>query len=320
MTRQATATTADSQWQLRIRNALLLSVCADAIAAPFNSRPLPDPVQVDAAMHNQTQHPHSFGVTQALVLAEHLAVNQGKLVEDDLALALAKQWSIDQTSDPQAGATDVLADIHHGTPWWEAAPAYNNRQGSAGNGAAVRATPIGLVPGLGLGTVALLARRSATVTHTHPHARDAAAVQALAVALAAHGHPSYAIDATRFLTTIGEHTRTPEMRAALGIVRTLVRHRAGPAEVAATVGNDSTALRSVPAALTAFLRHPSDPTAALRFAVLIGGQTQAITAMTAAIAGANHPNFAPPSNWRPLPNTIRVRTAAAALSDIGKPA
>lgn len=316
---QATPLATDTQWRQRICNSLLLFASADAIAAALSGGRLPDAVAVDAVIQAPVQPLGiSRGVSQAMVLAEHLALRQGRLDEDELAVGLARQWVVDGR-DTETGSGRVLAELDAGSPWWECATALHGRRGSYGNGAAARATPVGLVPRIGIAAVAQLARRSATVTHTHPLARDGAAVYAVAVALAAHGHPSPAVDTNKFIATLGNQVRSPELRAALGIVRTLVRHRAGPVEVAATVGSDTAALRSVPAALTAFLRYPDDPAAAIRFALLMGGHTRAIAAMTAAMSGARCPQYAVPSNWRPdLANTIRLRTAAAALADLDR--
>lgn len=281
MNRQTVPTPTDLPWPHRIRNALLLSAYAEALAAPFDGKPLPEPGQVTAALLNADPAVHRPGGGSAdmLTVARELACHRGSLDEQALAAAF-------------------------------------NEAGSNGNDAAVRATPIGLLPRTAIGTIALLARRSATVTHTHLLARDGAAVHAAAVALAAHGQPYPAGDAGRFLTALAGHARALEFRAALGIVRTLVRHRAGPAETAATVGHDATALRSVPAALTAFLRYPEDPLAAIRHAILTGGHTRAIAAMTAALAGARNPAFRPPAGWVALADSTAIRAAAAALSEI----
>lgn len=284
MDRQAAPTQTDSPWPHRVRSALLLSACAEALAAPFAGKPLPRTEEVNGAL----THPDpralrtTHGSAQTLVVAEHFVQGQGTLDEDGLAAALTP---------------------HH-------------RQGSHGNDAAVRATPIGLLPYQGIGAIAVLARRSAAVTHTHPLAHDGAAVFAVAVALAAHQQPSVSIDVGRFLVTLAGHARTLEFRASLGIVRTLVRHRAGPAETAATVGHDATALRSVPAALAAYLRHPEDPSGAIRYAILIGGDTPAIAAMTGALAGARNTTFPVPAVWSALADTAAVDSAATALAKI----
>lgn len=321
MNRHSTPKQVDSQWQHRIRNALLLSTYAEALATPFAGKPLPEVESVTHAL----AHPDSdlqrpgCGSAQTLVMARHLAAHAGTVAEDALAIALANRCGTHARTADSTGSHKVLIDIANGIPWWESAPSLHHRQGSYGNDAAVRASPIGLLPrGTPLATIASLARRSATVTHTHQLARDGAAIQAVAVALAARGHPSPNFDANRFLAAITEQTRTPELRAALGIVRTLIRHRAGAAETAATVGNANTALRSVPAALTAFLRYPEDPIAVIRYAILIGGHTTAIAAMAGALAGSRCPGITPPASWTGLGDALGIRLAAADLTEEGQ--
>jgi poly(ADP-ribose) glycohydrolase ARH3 len=193
-------------------------------------------------------------------------------------------------------------------------------QGSYGTTAAVRATPVGLVPHVGLSALADLARRSAMITHSHPIGRDAAAAQATAVALAARNHPSSGLNTVRFIDTVLSHVQSTELRAALRTAATLLRHRAGAVEAAATLSNRPTALRAVPAALLAYLRYPDQPLSALHYALLIGGQTRQIAAMTAAMSGARSMHFTIPASWRPaLLGAGAVRTAAQQLSTVGFP-
>jgi poly(ADP-ribose) glycohydrolase ARH3 len=58
-----------------------------------------------------------------------------------------------------------------------------------------------------------------------------------------------------------------------------------PARVAAETGNDVTAIGSVPAAVAAFLRTPDSPTAAVRFAINLGGDADTIAARPGRCAG-----------------------------------
>jgi poly(ADP-ribose) glycohydrolase ARH3 len=234
------------------------------------------------------------------VVAEHLAQRGGSLDADAMAIVLSRHHGSGPTAEGFQGTRKAIP----------------HPRGSLGNEAAVRATPIGLLPHTGIGTVAVIARRNAAVSHEHPLAQDGAAVHAVAVALAAHGQPAPAMDAKQFLATLVTQTRTPEFRSALGIVRMLARHRAGPAEIAATVGHDTSALRSVPAALAAYLRHPEDPAAAIRHAILIGGDTQAIAAMTGALAGARNPTFPAPAGWPGLADNVAISAAAEALAGV----
>jgi poly(ADP-ribose) glycohydrolase ARH3 len=161
----------------------------------------------------------------------------------------------------------------------------------------MRLAPIGQLPALRLLQVADLARRSAAVTHVHPLGVEGAAVQAVAVAVAArsHGRP---LDLMDFLRAVSSELQLGEYRLGLQATHALVRSAKESRDVANHVGNDTSAASSVPAALTAFLRHPDDRARALRYAILIGGDTDTIAAMTGAMIGARCGVSALPTSWR----------------------
>lgn len=302
--------------QRRAQACLLLATCADLVAAPLQGRALPDPAHVETLLRATPRYPvPGAAVNQLLVLAEHLGRHHGGVDDDDLAAALAEQWPTGRPELATTGTGRVLAAVAAGTPWWQAAPALHHGAGSYGSVAAVRAAAAGLLPGVSLAAVALVARRSADLTHTHPLAGDGAAATAVAVALAARDNPGSLVHRHQFLEAVAGQTRTAEFRTALRTVATLVRHRSTPTETAATLGTDRTALRSVPAALTAFLRHYDDPAAAIRYALLMGGHTRTVAAITGALAGARRPDHPVTNLW--LPDTswqLRIQAAATALS------
>jgi ADP-ribosylglycohydrolase len=308
------APAASSSLAHRIRNALLLSTCADRIAAPLDRIRLPSPALIETVLHPAASATAADQTVTGpmLLFAEHLGERAATLDEDQLA------WTLAQHLEPGTrahGAAEVLRQIGDGMPWWQAAPALHHGQGSYGNTAAVRAIAPGLLP-LGLGVIAEIARRSAVITHTHPLARDAAAVIASAITLAMRGMPGPAASPDQFLSGIASQAHHPEFTHYLAVVRTLVRHRAGPAEAVATLSGELTSLRSVPGALTAYLRHPADPVAAIRYALALGGRTRATAAMTAALAGARCPQFTPPWAWRESADVLRCHAIAATLAEL----
>jgi poly(ADP-ribose) glycohydrolase ARH3 len=252
----------------------------------------------------------SYRAEHLLLMAGHLATHDGGLDEDNLAWTLAQSGTHPDTS----GTAIVLSQVNQGIPWWQAAPQIHNGQGSHGSSAAVRACAAGLLPYEGLGAIAEIARRSAVTTHTHPWARDGAAITATATALACRGLPGHNFTTDRFLAAIASQAHDPETAHYLSVTRTLVRHRAGPAESIATLNSTASVLRTVPAALTAYLRHPNDPTAAIRYALAFGGHTRAITIITAALAGARNPQHQPPTTWRAPSHALRIHPIANALA------
>ncbi len=310
MDRQATPA-AGSPLPQRIHKSLLLAACADTVAATLHGIRLPSATDIDTAI---TVRPVSATLSRhaehLLLMAGHLATHDGDLDEDNLAWTLAQSPAPPGTS----GTALVLSQVAQGVPWWQAAPALHNGQGSHGSGAAVRACAAGLLPHHGLGTIAEIARRSAVTTHTHPWARDGAAIAATATALACRGLPADHFTTDRFLAAVASQAHDPETAHFLSITRTLVRHRAGPAETIATLNSKASVLRTVPCALTAYLRYPHDPLAAIRYALTLGGATRAIAAITAALAGARNPRYQPPGTWRAASHALRLHPIANALA------
>lgn len=310
--------TARSSWRHRVRGSVMLAACGDGLGVPFEGRTEVDPAEV-----KQLMTPSGGGLrcsddtVQLLVVAEHLAQRRGLLAEDDLAAALAAQWRRDPDRGYGSGAARQLAQVAEGMPWWEAAGLSFGGQGSLGNGAAMRVAPVGLLPGLGFGSVAALARRSAAVTHAHMLGQDGAVAQAVAVALAARSTPGEPIDVDRMVAVLASQVRASEFRAALGQVAALVRLQATPVQVEQVVGADATALGSVPAALTAFLRYPDDPQEVIRFAICVGGDTDTIASMAGALAGARCAEQALPVAWlNRLDLASRVWSAASGLAEL----
>jgi poly(ADP-ribose) glycohydrolase ARH3 len=305
-------------WRQRVRGCLLLSACGDALGAPFEGAAVVTPAAVD--MWFETR----YGVLRwtddtalTLVLAEHVARTGGTVEQAALAGELARAWARHPVRGYGRGAATVLASIHRGAPWAHAAAGLFGGQGSFGNGAAMRVAPLGLVPGLGLSAVAARARRSAAITHAHPQAQDGAAVQAVAVALASRSTPGRPLDPAEFAAGVAAHAYTRQFRQVLQRIAPLLGKDPDPARVAAEIGNDVTAIGSVPAAVAAFLRTPDSPTAAVRFAINLGGDADTIAAMTGALCGARLGERHVPAPWvRRLEHAELIDGIAGSLADL----
>lgn len=315
---QAPQLTAGSGWRHRVRGAMLLAGCGDGLGVPFEGMSTVDEQLVDTVFADAAGPLRcSDDTMQLMVLAEHVTRRRGDLAEDELAQELVAQWQRDPGRGYGAGAARLLSQVAEGTPWWEAAADAFDGEGSLGNGAAMRVAPLGLLPGLGFGSVAALARRQAAVTHTHLLGQDGAVAQAVAVAVAVRTTPGEPVDVDRFLAVIASQVRASQVRTALQSVAALVRRGAAASEVAQRVGNDVTALGSVPAALTAFLRFPDDPAQAIRFAVCMGGDTDTIAAMVGALGGARCAEQAVPVTWlNRLDAGSRLWAVACALAEV----
>jgi ADP-ribosylglycohydrolase len=106
----------------------------------------------------------------------------GAIDQDRLAASFVERY------DPSRGYGPAMhrlfAAVRAGTLWQEAAQTQFAGQGSFGNGAAMRVTPIGAFFAEDLGMVADQATRSAVVSHTHSEAIAGSIAVAIAVAWA----------------------------------------------------------------------------------------------------------------------------------------
>ena len=169
-------------------------------------------------------------------------------------------------------------------------------EGSFGNGAAMRAAPVGVVWRHDISELVAVAHRQAAITHAHPVGKDAAAAQAHAVARAALSG-RFGVDDIAAIATAAS---TEDLRKTLRIAaETAERHLAAPIsyeEVAATVGTGVLADQSVPAALwvAAVAESFSD---AVILSLGLGGDVDTIAAMACAIVGAAATGDALPAEW-----------------------
>ncbi len=191
-----------------------------------------------------------------------------------------------------------------GTPWHGAGmPAPY-----AGNGAAMRAAPLGLLYGHDPGRLARVVADQARVTHQDPRAAAGALAVASAAALAAQRQPIVPREFLREVGTRVEHVepmmagvlrdmtdwvQLPPDRAADALHERRLEPEAGPD----WRGVSSFVTSSVCWSLYAFLRSPDDYWEAVCLAVEVGGDTDTLGAMTGAICGGRLGTQAIPAQY-----------------------
>jgi poly(ADP-ribose) glycohydrolase ARH3 len=204
----------------------------------------------------------------------------------------------------------------HAIPYPEAAARLFGGQGSFGNGAAMRIAPLGLL----FHDDAHLydqARRSAIITHTHRIGVDGAAVLAWAIAQAVVSDPNQPFPRDDYCQGLADFARTPEIRAKMQRICSLLEAGAGPQAAARHLGQSVAVHESLPFALYAFLRHPSSFEDCLLCATLNGGDQDTLGAMACAVSGAYLGIDAIPSSWRArLENRERIEELALQLADL----
>ncbi|MEV7614124.1 ADP-ribosylglycohydrolase family protein [Streptomyces sp. NPDC089799] len=168
---------------------------------------------------------------QALVLVRELAEGAGVVDQDRLALRFAAAYADDAYRGYGASMHDVLRRIGAGESWREVVAGQFGGQGSWGNGAAMRAAPLGAWHAADLDVVAEQAVRQSVVSHHHPEAVAGAVAVALAAALATRSRGGPAPARPDFLRAVAERLPESDVRSGVRIAarmpeRTSVRHAA----------------------------------------------------------------------------------------------
>lgn len=265
------------------------------------------------------------------------------LVTDDTQMALAVAWALRDVPTPDPAG--LAAALTQRFVTWLYSPD-NNRapgntclaacrsldeglrwqlasvSGSKGCGANMRVTPVGLVPGFDLTTLAGVAQMQAGLTHGHPTALAAAELTALAVRLLRDGtelrrlpvilrdhcssqreiyhgdwlgdlwQRSHVDSASAFISRGWD-----ECRQAMDSVVAALSTPDDGGDVCAATGEGWVAEEAFATALHAALRHPDDPVAALGRAAATNGDSDSIACLTGALHGAAHGFDAWPAGW-----------------------
>ncbi|NYH78596.1 poly(ADP-ribose) glycohydrolase ARH3 [Actinopolyspora biskrensis] len=299
----------------RAAGLLLGAALGDALGARFEGMSAVRAERLDEVETSGEELRYTDDTVLTLVLAEHLVEQEpgSGIRSQDLALGFARAWRAEPGRGWGGSIGNVFRAVLAGSEWSSAARSSFGGQGSYGNGAAMRVSPVALVAPTAP-EAAALGQRSGEVTHAHPDGSHAAAVQACAVHLALSTTPGTAFDADRFLD--GVASCCPDSRWISLLERTRATPRSSsPGEAAERLGNDVTAPGSVPLALFAFLRHPDSPREAVRFAIAAGGDTDTIGSMAGALAGARCGATAlPPGPLRRLEGAARLRELGSLLA------
>ncbi len=300
--------------QVRIAGSLLGLACGDGLGGPFEGSGDIDAHRVLEWAAADRALSYSDDTAMACVLARHLAENRGRIVDDELVVEFARAWRTEPDRGYGAGPPEIFRVALDGGDWRSVVRQMFGGGGSLGNGGAMRVAPVALTP-WPLPDRVELARQQAAVTHAHPQAIDGAALLCAAIGTALEERDP--IDPSRFLRTVAGHVHMPGFRDRMQIVLAVVNQRMEPGHVGWSLGNDVTALGSVPTALALFLLNPDDPWAAITGAVQAGGDTDTIAAMTGALAGARCGADVLPASWLArLEAGPRIRRLAYQLASL----
>jgi len=210
---------------------------------------------------------------------------------------LADLFTTRYRRDPRRGygatAHEILGNMAAGLPWQAAASQPFDGTGSMGNGAAMRAAPIGAYFAPDYRAVVDAARASAAVTHAHPDGQAGAIAVAVAAAWVARGAGS----AKELFETVLHYT--PDGATRSGIERAArVSHSTHVRNAASTLGNGSRVISSdtVPYCMWCIARHLGHYEEAMWATVSGLGDRDTTCAIVGGVV-ALHPDAAIPKEW-----------------------
>ena len=232
-----------------------------------------------------------------LALAESIVQTGGVDPED-----IAKQFSLhcDLTRGYAIGTIKAVLALRAGLKWHQVARIVFE-EGSFGNGAAMRVSPVGLFYHHDLDKIQEEAIKQASITHVHPLGQWGAVMQACSVGLAVNQNPKETFKKGQMVTNLREILwRGPieYMRALNKIEEMFARGKKLEArEVVQSLGNGVEAHFSVPSACYIALTYSPDFCEAIRAAISLGGDTDTIAGMVGAIVGAHVGEKGLPAEW-----------------------
>ena len=213
----------------KIRGSICGLALGDAFGAPYEGG-IPERVLWSVIGKTRGKHRWTDDTQMTIDVVESL-LEHGRVDQDDLARRFGHsyRWS----RGYGRGAARILKRIRRGQPW-EAASRSVFREGSYGNGGAMRAPVVGLFfAGAGEYPIIEAAKAIAAVTHAHPLGQEGAALIALTTALA-----SQDVGNSEIFDRLREHVESPKVAARLEKAEQLLQAQdpAPPREVAAQLG------------------------------------------------------------------------------------
>lgn len=197
------------------------------------------------------------------------------------------------------GTIQAIIALRAGVPWHQVAKT-TFKEGSYGNGAAMRVSPVGVFYHHDLETLREAAIQQANITHAHPLGQWGAVMQATAVGLAVIQDPNECLNEDMIIRVREVLWQGPiEYVKALNQIEQILSRRVKPKsqEIVEWFGNGVAALYSVPSACYVALTYSPNFCEAIRVAISLGGDTDTIAGMVGAIVGAHIGEKRLPVEW-----------------------
>lgn len=261
----------------KFRGCLMGLVLGDAVGAPFEGcgqGMKPDfQKNLPAVLHYTDDSEMAIGVAESLIASD-------RFDPDDMAMRFAYNYNPQRGYGP--GTAAIMNMINSGIHWKEANTKVF-KEGSFGNGAAMRVAPLGLFFSRNTRRLRTAVEEASSITHRHDLGKEGAVLLAYAVSLLVQQDDmhdrNHMIDALLGFTTSAEYT------AKLRIVKELIKKEASREQVVLRLGNSVLALESVLTAFYVFLVYGNDFKKMMELCVSLGGDTDTIGAMAGALSG-----------------------------------
>jgi len=234
-----------------------------------------------------------MAVAMAETLIENDEINTKKLGDHFLKHFESKPWQRQGAEPPEI----YRIVENEGVDYIFAARRLFEGEGSYGNGAAMRITPLGLFYYQD-DELYEKVRLSAEVTHTHPVGIDGAAVFAKALAKTVTLNPQRPFSPQAFIDMLIDFSRTDEIKEKLAMIPALLEREVDPAEAVKKLGNSVIVQESMPMALFCFLRYPHTYLETVLCAITHGGERDTMGIMAGALSGAYLGIDAISEEWR----------------------
>ena len=285
----------------KFRATLLGCAVGDALGFPFEGAPPELVARVPELAEDFRPRPrgkyakgqYTDDTQMTLALAASIA-EEGKVDGRAVANRFAALWRDGIILEAGETTSEAMGRVLEGKPWMSTGA----EVGLAGNGAAMRASPIGLWNCDDLSKIARDAEVQGVITHKDPRSLAGAAALAAAVAMALEEGE---VQPRRFLRFVADAAGafSPEFSEVIhglgrllgwevrSAVACIARLGLRPEETPDWPGISPFVVPSVAMAIYAFLREPNDFRAALQLALRAGGDVDTTGAMCGALSGAH---------------------------------
>lgn len=252
----------------------------DALGSEFNEKKTDEIPSLDINYFKKRSPKNYTDDTEMAISVFEEMLENGEIKPFSLRDRFLKRYSY--WRGYSGGMLEVIEKWREGVSITDAAASLYNGNGSFGDGAAVRSSPISLF--FRKDEIDILhseVKKCALLTHTHSYGISGALLQASAVLLALND-----VSPEEWLNFIFKLPLESTFKIKIGTVSKCLSRKASAYESSKEIGNGSQAIEAVPLAIYSVLRYPYSFFDAITFAVSMGGDTDTIAAMAGAILGA----------------------------------